>query len=88
MTGQLVASDLELDLTRHASRPSHGRRGGPQPGSGRPGLPGGSATRSYKLTPRHVDALERYRQHHQLGSASEALRHLIESTMNAEGEPR
>jgi hypothetical protein len=36
-------------------------------------------TRCYALTPRHVEALERYRQQHNLTSSSEAIRHLIDS---------
>jgi hypothetical protein len=31
------------------------------------------------LTPRHLEALERYRQQHQLRSGSAAMRHLIET---------
>jgi DNA-binding PadR family transcriptional regulator len=53
-------------------------RGGKREGAGRKPLDG-RVTRCYALTPRHVEALERYRQQHNLTSSSEAIRHLIDS---------
>lgn len=53
--------------------------GGQRKGAGRKPLQDGSITKSYKLTPRHVGMLDQYRQTKGLATASEALRHLIES---------
>lgn len=62
--------------------PAELQHGGYRKGAGRKSLPGGTLTRTYKLTQRHVDLLEQYRVQHGLASASEALRRLIESTGN------
>lgn len=56
-------------------------RGGARNGAGRKPLAEGRVTRCYALTPRHVELLDRYRKAYDLGSASEALRHLLESAM-------
>lgn len=52
--------------------------GGRREGAGRPPLEG-RVTRCYALTEHHVKLLEQYRQRIGLPSASEALRHLLES---------
>jgi hypothetical protein len=57
-------------------------RGGAREGAGRKPLEG-RVTRCYALTPRHVELLDQYRKTYDLGSASEALRHLLEQTKRA-----
>jgi hypothetical protein len=70
----LEMPDMESELAKH---------GGRRAGAGRKPLAEGRLTRCYALTSRHVDALERYRQQHNLTSASEAIRHLIEAYVDA-----
>jgi len=53
-------------------------RGGRREGAGRKPLADGIVRRLFALTPRHLEILEQYRQHHQLKSGSAAMRHLLE----------
>jgi DNA-binding PadR family transcriptional regulator len=62
--------DMEEQVLKH---------GGRREGSGRKPHPDGIVRKLYALTPKHVEALERYRKEHSLSSSSAAIRRLIES---------
>lgn len=71
-------------LEQLAARLATNGHGGQREGAGRKAVLEGAINRTYVMTPRHIRLLEQWQSNHHLPSASEAVRHMIETT---QGEP-